>query len=206
VITLYFSPSACSLASHISLREIGAAFKLIQVGLGSKRTEDGRDFMSINPKGYVPTIEFDGGQVMTENAAVLQYIADLKPDARLVPAAGTFERYRLQEWLSFVSSELHKVFTPFFDPGAAESSRTAARNKLVQRLTWLATEIASRSYLLGEQFTVADAYLFVIRRAAEAVGLELDTWPTLRSYHDRVQARPFVAEALKAESAVPALL
>jgi glutathione S-transferase len=202
---LYFSPSACSLASHIALRECRLPFELVQVSLASKQTADGRDLHEINPKGYVPALVLTDGSVLTENAAVLPYIADQAAAAGLAPAPATMERYRLQEWISFIGTEMHKVFTPFFDPEAPESVKSKARTRLSGRLDWINTVLTRSPYLLGAHFSVADAYLFVILRATEAASLDLHRWPALQNYHDRIAARPHVAEALRVESAAPAL-
>lgn len=196
---LYFSPGACSLASHISLREAAIPFELVRVDLSTKRTADGRDFHLVNPKGYVPALELKTGLVLTESAAVLQYIADQAPALCLAPPAGTMPRYRMQEWLSFIASELHKVFTPFFDPTATAESQSAARGKLAGRLGWLASCLSEPRFLLGDAFSVADAYLFVILRACEAADIDIHDWAPLSQYHARVSARTHVASALAAE-------
>src|ERR1700722_10442370 len=179
---LYFSTGACSMASNIALHEAGIQFELSKVDKRTKRA-DGVDFVTINPKGYVPALRLDDGQVLTENVVVLQYIADLNPAAKLAPAAGTMERYRLQEWLSFINSELHKSFTPLFSPEAADDTKTYARNYLAKRLAYLEGALGDKKYLLGEQLTVADAYLFTVlgwgSHFAAAIG------PTLNSHVDR---------------------
>jgi glutathione S-transferase len=196
---LYISPGACSMASNIALHEAGIQFELSKVDKRTKRV-DGVDFATINPKGYVPALRLDDGQVLTENVAVLQYIADLNPAAKLAPAAGTMERYRLQEWLSFVNSELHKSFTPLFSSEATEDMKTYARNYLAKRLSYLEGALGDKKYLMGDQFTVADAYLFTVLGWGSHVGVDIG--PKLKSYVDRVRARPHVIEAMTAEGLI----
>lgn len=196
---LYFSTGACSMASNIALHEAGIQFELSKVDKRTKRA-DGVDFTTINPKGYVPTLRLDDGQVLTENVAVLQYIADLNPAAKLAPAAGTMERYRLQEWLSFINSEVHKSFTPLFSSEATEDMKTYARNNIAKRLAYLEGALGDKKYLMGEQFTVADAYLFTVLGWGSHVGVDIG--PKLKSYVDRVRARPHVIEAMTAEGLI----
>lgn len=196
---LYYSPGACSLSPHIALVEGGLAATLVKVDLRSKRTADGADFRTINPKGYVPALELDDGQRLTEGPAIVQYIADHAPVPGLAPAAGTLARYRLQEWLNFVSTEVHKQFGPLFDPAADEATKTRQRERLASRLAWLAQELEARPYLMGADFTVADGYLFTVLRWAPAVRVDLAPWPALRAYVERVRARPKVREAMQAE-------
>jgi glutathione S-transferase len=196
---LYISPGSCSMASNIALHEAGIQFELSKVDRRTKHA-DGVDYLTINPKGYVPALRLDDGQVLTENVAVLQYIADLNPAAKLAPAAGTMERYRVQEWLSFINSELHKSFTPLFSSEATEDMKTYARNNLAKRLAYLEGALADRKYLMGEQFTVADAYLFTVLGWGSHVGVDIG--PKLKSYVDRVRARPHVIEAMTAEGLI----
>jgi glutathione S-transferase len=196
---LYISTGACSMASNIALHEAGIQFELSKVDKRTKRV-DGVDFATINPKGYVPALRLDDGQVLTENVAVLQYIADLNPAAKLAPAAGTLERYRLQEWLSFVNSELHKSFTPLFSSEATEDMKTYSRNYLAKRLSYLEGALGDKKYLMGDQFTVADAYLFTVLGWGSHVGVDIG--PKLKSYVDRVRARPHVIEAMTAEGLI----
>jgi glutathione S-transferase len=196
---LYISTGACSMASNIALHEAGIQFELTKVDKRTKRV-DGVDFATINPKGYVPALRLDDGQVLTENVAVLQYIADLSPAAKLAPAAGTLERYRLQEWLSFINSELHKSFTPLFSSEATEDMKTYSRNYLAKRLSYLEGALGDKKYLLGDQFTVADAYLFTVLGWGSHVGVDIG--PKLKSYVDRVRARPHVIEAMTAEGLI----
>ena len=196
---LYISPGACSMASNIALHEAGIQFEISKVDKRTKRA-DGVDFVTINPKGYVPALRLDDGQVLTENVAVLQYIADLNPAAKLAPPAGTMERYRLQEWLSFINSEVHKSFTPLFSSEATEDTKTYARNYLAKRLAYLESALGDKKYLMGEQFTVADAYLFTVLGWGAHVGVDIG--PKLKSYSDRVRARPHVVEAMTAEGLI----
>jgi glutathione S-transferase len=196
---LYILPGACSMASNIALREAGIKFELAKVDKRTKRV-DGIEFATINPKGYVPALLLDNGQVLTENVVVLQYIADLNPGANLAPPVGTLERYRLQEWLSFINSELHKSFTPLYSSEAGEETKTYARNYLAKRLAYVEAALGDNKYLLGEQFTVADAYLFTVLTWGAHVGVDIGA--KLKSYADRVRERPHVVEAMTAEGLI----
>lgn len=197
---LYYIPGACSLASHITLRETGADFQLDRLDNASKRTENGADFLAINPKGYVPALELDSGDVLTEGAAILQYIADRNPAAGLAPAAGSLERARLQEHLNFLASELHKAFSPLFNPKIGEAEKEAAKQRVASRLDLVERTLADgRSYLLGEVFSVADVYLFVVTGWGKHFGIELGNWPRLAALCQRVAAREAVQAALQAE-------
>jgi len=195
---LYYRTGACSMASGISLLEAGLKFEWVKVDKRTNRTADGLDFNEVNPKGYVPALRLDDGQVLTENVAVLQYIADRNPGAKLAPPAGTMERYRLVEWLAFLNSEVHKNFSPLFRD-VSEDVKQFALNNLSARLGYLERAIGDRTFLMGEQFTVADAYLFVLLGWAPHVKVDLAPWPQLKRYGDRIGARPHVTEALKAE-------
>jgi glutathione S-transferase len=199
---LFYAPGACSLSPHIALREAGLPFSLEKVDLESKRTADGSAFMEINGKGYVPTVKLDNGQVLTEGPAIVQYIADQKPELGLAPKAGTMERYQLQEWLNFIASELHKGLGSLFNPDLPKDAREIALGRLTQRLDWLAKEMAHKSYAMGEHFTVADGYLFTVLSWCKHVGIDLSKWPALQSYVERVAQRPKVQEALTAEGLV----
>lgn len=199
---LYYLPGACSLAANIALREAGLKFDLVKVDRQTKRAADGLDFNEVNPKGYVPALTLDSGETLTENVAVLQYIADLNPAAKLAPAAGTMERYRLIEWLAFINSEVHKNFAPLFRKDAPEDAKNDARKNIATRAGWINSTWGSRSFLMGEQFTVADAYLFVVLGWGAHAGIDLGQWPQLQSYIARVGARAQVIEALKAEGLV----
>ncbi len=196
---LYISPGTCSMASNIALHEAGIQFELAKVDKRTKRV-DGVDFVTINPKGYVPALRLDNGELLTENVVVLQYIADLNPAAKLAPAAGTMERYRVQEWLSYINSEIHKSFTPLFSSEATEDMKTYARNNLAKRLSYVESALGDKEYLMGAQFTVADAYLFTVLGWGSHVGVDIG--PKLKSYTDRVRARPHVIEAMTAEGLI----
>jgi glutathione S-transferase len=195
---LYFSPGACSLASHIALREAGLSFDLKRADVRSKKLEDGSDFLAVNSKGAVPALRLDDGQVLTEGPAILQYIADQKPDSKLAPKAGTIERYRLLEWLNFITSEVHKGFSPLFQ-SKDEAVKGYATQGLHKRFDWLEKQLAGKQYLTGDAFTVADAYLFVVLNWSAMVGIDMSKWPTLQAFSARVAARPKVQEALAAE-------
>ena len=199
---LYYSPGACSLASHIALYETGLPFEIDRLIKTTKMTVGGEDFMQINPKGYVPTIKLDDGSILTEGAAVLQYIADQKPDSGLAPKAGTIERYRLQEWLTFISSEIHKSFSPFFNKDATEEVKTNSRNHLIKRLAYVETQLANNPYLMGDHFTVADAYMFVVVNWSNHVGFDLGPFPKIQEYLARIAVRPAVQAAMKAEGLI----
>ena len=196
---LYFSPGACSLAPHILLCETGATFDLEQVDNKAKKTKSGADFWQINPKGYVPVLELDDGRRITEAPAVLQYIADQHPNTGLVPACGSFDRYRVVEWLNFITSELHKSFGSFFKANTPEDYKPIARENLSKRYAFLEKHLASHQFLHGEKFSIADSYLFVITRWLDRVGLDVNTWPNIKAYQERIAARPKVQEAMQAE-------
>jgi glutathione S-transferase len=196
---LYYSPGACSLSPHIALREAGIDAELVKVDTKIHTLADGSDYYAINAKGYVPTLELDDGQRLTEGPAIVQYIADRKPAAGLAPTAGTLERYRLQEWLNFITAELHKQFSPLFAADTPADYRPIARQRIVKRFDWLAAELAHRAYLLGDRFTVADGYLFTVLNWSKFVGIDLANWPALVAYQARVAARPKVREAMIAE-------
>ena len=201
---LYYSPGACSVAPHIALREAERTFELERVDLKTHRTASGADFLTINPKGYVPALRLDGpgSIVLTENAAILQYIGDLVPAQGLVPAAGTFARYHLQEHLSFISGEIHKQFGPLFAPDTPPPTATRARSKLGERFRYLDEHLVDRGFLMGETFTVADCYLFAMLRWCERFDLDLPAWSNLHDYFVRVSQRPAVHAALEAEGLV----
>lgn len=196
---LYYARGACSQAAHIALYESGLTFQSEAVDLSTKTLADGRDFRQISPNGYVPVLELDSGERMTEVAAVLQYIADQVPKTGLAPAAGTMQRYRLMEWLAFVSSELHKTFSPLFSPNTPEDYKSIVRERLTQRLGYVNGQLAGGGFLLGEQFTVADIYLFVVLSWSRMMNVDLAPYPNLQSFQQRVAARAGVQNALKAE-------
>jgi glutathione S-transferase len=196
---LYTMPGACSLAANIALREAGVPFDLVKVSHHTHKTAEGVDISEINTKGYVPALVLDNGELLTENAALLPYIADLNPAAQLAPANGTLERYRLTEWLAYINSELHKSFSPLFVPNATEDLKQFARAGVTKRIGWLADRLGSNPYLMGEHFSVADAYLFVVLSWAAHVHIDLGAWPNLKAFQERVAARPHVVEALTSE-------
>jgi glutathione S-transferase len=196
---LYYSPGACSLSPHIVLREAGLSFEVEKVDLGTKKTESGKDFTAINPKGYVPALQLDDGSLLTEGPAIVQYIADKAPQARLAPANGTLERYRLQETLNFIGTELHKNFSPLFNRSYPEDAKTMLRETIAKRFGTLSGPLEKSPFLMGEQFTVADAYLFTVLSWCQWVNVDLSKWPVLTAYQARVAARPHVQAALKAE-------
>jgi glutathione S-transferase len=197
---LYFAPGACSLSPHIVLREAGLPFDLEKVDLTAKRTKSGADYTSVNPKGYVPALELEGGQVLTEGPAIVQYIADQKPATKLAPPAGTMDRYRLQEWLGFISTELHKSITPLFKPNTPDAYKEITKGNVAQRFDVLSKSLQGKDYLMGSTFTVADAYLYTILSWTPHVGIDLGKWPVLKAYSERVGARPAVRAALEAET------
>lgn len=201
---LYFSPGACSLSPHIVLRETGLSFELEQVDLRAKKTKNGADFLQINPKGQVPVLALDDGDRLTEGPAIVQYIADKAPESGLVPPAGSKERYRVQEWLNFITSELHKNFSPLFRPNTPDDYKPVAKENLASRFGYLDRHLADRKYLMGDQFTVADAYLFTILNWTKFQSIDLGQWPNVKAYVERVGARPKVQDAMKAEGLLKA--
>ncbi|KYF87254.1 glutathione S-transferase [Sorangium cellulosum] len=196
---LYFSPGACSLSPHVVARELGIELTLDKVDLASKKTSSGRDFSAINPKGYIPALELDGGEVLTEGPAIVQYLADQKPEAKLVPPPGTLARYRVQEMLGYINSELHKSYSPLFNPKTSPEQRQASEEYLRKRYGVIEAALAKGPYLFGEQFTVADAYLFTVTNWSNFVKLDLSAFPNLLAYQRRVAARPAVQGAMRAE-------
>jgi glutathione S-transferase len=196
---LYYSPGACSLSPHIVLLEAGLPFTAEKVDLKTKKTAGGGDYYKINSKGAVPALQLDDGRVLTEGPAIVQYIADLKPDSGLAPRWGTFERYQLMEMLNYVGSELHAGFHPLFTPGTSPEGKAAAVENLGKKFDWLSTRITAGKYVLGNAFTVADAYLFVVLRWTDFVKIDRSEWPVLAGYFELVGRRPKVQETLKAE-------
>ncbi|WP_217126062.1 glutathione transferase GstA [Hydrogenophilus thiooxidans] len=201
-LTLYYSPGACSLSPHIALREAELPFALVRVDLAKKQTETGEDFRKINPNGYVPCLQLTDGRTLTEGPAIVQYIADQVPEKGLAPANGTWERYQLQQWLNFISTEIHKSYSPLFKPNTSQDHKNFARDLLTTRLEYVAHELAHRPYLLGERYSVADIYLFVTLSWAPYVALDLTKWPSLTQYQTRVGSRPAVQAALRAEGLI----
>ena len=196
---LYYSPGACSLSPHIALHEAGLAHTTALASTKSHKLQDGTDYYTINPLGYVPLLELDNGELLREGPAIVQYIADQAPDKKLAPANGTLERYRLQEWLNFISTEVHKGFSPLFNPATPEDYKTVVRERLMQRLQWVDSQLAGKQYLMGDQFTVADGYLFTTSNWAGHVKVDIAGLHNLAAYRERVAARPAVQAAMKAE-------
>lgn len=204
---LYYARGTCSLSAHIVAREAGLSIKLERVDILTKphRTETGADFTAINPKGYVPALSLDDGELLTEGVAIVQFLADLSPQSALAPVAGTIERYRFQEWLTFISSELHKMFSPWlFHPEHGELAADVARAKIAERFAFLDAHLATRPYLLGERFSAADAYAFTIVGWAAPTHIDLAPFRQLRHYVERIGTRPMVKEAMRAEGLLPA--
>lgn len=196
---LYYSPGACSLSPHIVAREAGQAVTLQRVDLRAKTVEGGGDYTAVNPKGYVPALEVEPGVVLTEGPAIVQYLADRAPETGLAPKSGTIERARLQEWLNFISTELHKPIGSMFNPAQTAEWKAAMVALAERRLGFVEAALAGKTYLLGETFSVADAYLFTVLNWLQHVGMDIARWPNLAAYVGRVAARPKVQEALKAE-------
>jgi len=199
---LYYSPGACSLSPHIIVCEAELPIELIKVDLESKLTETGEDFRQLNPNGYVPLLILDDGNRLTEGPAIVQYLADQAPGKKLVPPAGTFERYQLQQWLNFISTEIHKSFSPLFNPVAPEAAKELATTILMTRLETVAELLSSQPFLLGDNFSVADAYLFVTLSWGQYVNIDISRWPALARYADRISERPAVQKAMKEEGLI----
>ncbi len=196
---LYFAPGTCALSPHIALHEAGLSFEAVQVNIKTHKLADGGDFYAVNQKGSVPVLELDNGERLTEGPAIVQYIADLAPASRLAPANGTWPRYRLQEWLNFITSELHKGFSPLFNPATPEEAKAQGRERLKGRFQWVDAQLEGKQYLMGDTFTVADAYLYTVTRWAGATGVDVSGLAHLRAFMARVEARPAVQAALKAQ-------
>ncbi len=196
---LYYSPGACSLSPHIALHEAGLAYTPVLASTKSHKLQDGTDFYSINPLGYVPVLELDSGERLREGPAIVQYIADQVPDKQLAPANGTLARYRLQEWLTFIGTEIHKGFSPLFKPTTPEDYKPIVRDSLLQRLQWVDSQLAEKQYVMGDQFTVADGYLFTVTNWAKPTNVDISALANLAAYRERVAARPAVQAAMKAE-------
>jgi glutathione S-transferase len=200
---LFYTPGACSLASHIVLRETGLPFDLVRVDLATGKTETGADFRAINPKGYVPALLLDDGQLLTENQVVLQYVADQAPGSHLAPEFGSLARYRLMEWLAFISTELHKGFGPLWNRQLPEVVYQLARERLANRFDYMERAVLGNDWLEGTHFSIADAYLFTVLGWGQYVGLDIGKWPALKEYHGRIFMRPSVQAALMAEGLIP---
>jgi glutathione S-transferase len=196
---LYFTPGTCSLSPHIVLRELGEKFDLVKVDLSAKKTETGEDYTKVNPKGYVPALELKRGEVLTEGPAIVQYLADGAKATELLPASGTMERYRAIEWLNFVTSELHKAFGSLFNKSLNEEARMSVIDRLSKRFTVLDEHLAKNKYLLGNAFSVADAYCWTCLRWTKGLGIDLSKWKNLADYFGRIAERPSVKDAMKAE-------
>ncbi len=199
---LYYSNGACSLSPHIVLRESGLPFTLVRASTKTHALDDGTDYYTINPKGSVPLLELDNGERLSEGPAIVQYIADQAPDKKLAPANGTFERYRVQEWLNFITSELHKGYSPLFRPTTPEDFKPVLRELLLKKYEFVDSKLAGKQYLMGDSFTVPDAYLFTVTNWAEHVGLDLSKLANLQAFMARMAARPSVQAALEAEGLV----
>jgi len=199
---LFFAPGACSLAAHILVEETGLPCALERVDLATHKTEHGDDYMKINPKGYVPAIQLDSGELFTEVAVILQYLSDQKPELRLMAEAGTLTRYHQMEWLSFIATEIHKQFSPFFRPETPAEVKQAQLKNLGRRFSYLSDHFAKHPYLAGPAFTAPDAYLFTVLGWAEYVKIDLSEWPRLADYLGRVRARPAVQKTLKSEGLI----
>jgi glutathione S-transferase len=198
MLKLYYVPGTCALCPHIVLREAGLDYTLEKVNRDDKKTETGADYLAINPKSNVPALTMNDGQLLTEVAVIVQYLADLVPDKQLAPGAGTLERYRLQEWLNFISSEIHKGCSPLFNPNLNDEAKAALMTRLKHRIGYAADALNNRKYLMGH-FNVADAYLFTVLRWAPRLNLDLSAWPVLKDYMERIAARPAVKTAMKEE-------
>jgi len=201
---LYYSPGACSLSPHIVLRELGLPVDLVKVDLSTHKTADGGDYLAINPKGYVPVLQLDDGSVLTEGTTIVQYLADRAPATKLAPAAGTMARYRLMEWLNYLASEIHKGFSPLFNAKLSEETKVIMREAMARRFDYLGTRLRDQPYLMGNDFTVADAYLFTLLGWCRLTQIDLTKWPVLTVYCERVSGRPAVHAAMKAEGLIKA--
>lgn len=196
---LYYTPGACSQNPHILLREAGLKFDLVKVDLATHKTEKGADYYGINPKGYVPALELDNGEVLTENPAIAQYIADQKPDSKLAAANGTLERYRQQEWLGFIGTEIHKQFSPVFRPGITDAEKKPSFDKIGKRFDYVVQKLKGKQFLMGDHFSLPDSYLFVMIGWADHTGMDMSKWPELKAYQARIASRPAVKEVLATE-------
>ncbi|MDO9403692.1 MAG: glutathione transferase GstA [Polaromonas sp.] len=196
---LYYSPGACSLSPHITLHESGLKFEHVLAPTKTHQLEDGTDYYTINPLGYVPLLELDDGTRLREGPAIVQYIADQVPDKKLAPANGTIARAQLQSWLNFIGTELHKTFSPLFNPAISEDFKAATKDKVLSRLKWVDGELAGKQYLMGDAFSVADPYLFTVTNWAPRVGLDISGFANIAAFRDRMAARPAVQAAMKEE-------
>lgn len=199
---LYFSPGACSLSPHIVFREAGLPVEIERVDNKAKKTASGDDFLSVNPLGMVPVLKLDNGEMLTEGPAIVQYLADMKPESGLMPKPGSIERYRVLEWLNYITSELHKQFTPLFKPNTPDEYRSIAKENVIKAFNRVDAHLAGKQFLTGDTFTVADAYLFVVSNWARFHDIDVAQWTNLKAFLDRVKARPAVHEAMKAEGLI----
>ena len=200
---LYYAPGACSLSPHIVAREAGINLELQKVNTKDKTMEGGGDFWKVNARGYVPVLELDNGERLTEGPAIVQYLADQKPESGLAPKNGTLERYHLQEWLNLLTSEVHKQFSPLFKPNTPEDYKAIAKQNIATRFDWIDQQLAGKEYLTGNKFTVADAYLFVLSNWTKPTQIDLSKWPNIAAFQKRVAARPKVKQAMQAEGLLP---
>lgn len=196
---LFYKPGACSLAPHIVANEAGLDFELVKVDLASKKTEQEQDFLATNPNGYVPALALSDGEVLTEASVLVQYLADRNPESGLMPKAGDLARYRVQQWLAFIATELHKTFGPFFKPETPEATKEANRALLTRRIGFVDKRLEEGSYLMGDTFTAADAYLWTVLGWAPHIGFDLSPYTNVRRFLQTVAARPAVQETLRAE-------
>lgn len=203
---LYFAPATCSLSPHIVLQELRLPYDLVRVDNRTKRTSEGGDFMTINPKGYVAALVLDTGDVLTEGPAIVQYLADLYPESGLAPANGTLERVRLQEWLNFITSEIHAGSSPLFNKDLPEYMKTFLKARLSRRFDFIESRLTTQKYLIGNRFTVADAYLYTVLSWMKGFGIDLKRWPNVAAYLRRIGVRPSVAAALEREAVVPSVV
>lgn len=201
---LFIAPGACSLAPHIVSREAAIPLQIFKVDLATKRSEDGRDYLSINPKGYVPALITDEGETLTEAAVIIQYLADLAPSAGLIPSAGTLERYRAQEWLNFVATEIHKRFAPLWNAATPEATVNLTKSQLAKKFDYLNGQLAKTPYLLGERFSAPDAYAFTVLNWARLFNIDLAPWPSLSAFVERIAGRPQVRQAMAMEGLIKA--
>lgn len=199
---LYFAPGACSLAVHVTLSEGQFSYTIERMDFGTRKTASGEDFLKINPKGYVPALALNDGEILTEVAVILQYLGLQKPELSLMPAAGSMPFFRCLEWLNFIATEIHKTFAPLFSPRASETTKAHQVETLARRFDYIVNRLGKHPYLMGDHFTVADAYLFTVLNWASFVKLDLDKWPALKDYIARVGARPAVRRALEEEGLV----
>jgi len=199
---LYYAPGVCSLSPHIILRETNTPFTLVKTDIRAKTTEGGGDYRTVNPNGYVPALELDDGTVLTEGPAIIQYVADKAGATTLAPANGTLERYKLQSWLNFVSTELHKGFSPLFNPKMPEEGKAVARERLLERIAFLDKHLAGKDYIMGSTFTLPDAYAFTVLGWTTPLKIDLTPYKSIVAYRERIMKRPAVQAAMKAEGLI----